>query len=1304
MVKVYRNLIFCLAFSFLFFNSQAQKLYFSDGGDVKRINLDGTGVQTVVTGSPYDYNYIAVDGYNNLLFYNNGQETYSSKLDGTSPAQLTNDGAFAGYSNIAVVPDYEVLIYAGITDDQDDLWRGSYYDDPGTPPVLLTTGINMGTDEEYYDIAYNSSEEKIYVTGYDGNVYSCYQDGTGAGMISGSTLASGPIGVDHSNDKVYWVQYSAGTYSIWMANLDGSGASSILSNGGASIESLEVYPEQNAVFFAQTNAIYRIALNGAGKTAIFTGTYITNVAINYDIVPPAFYALSPTDGSITASISANFTLTFNENVKRSVTSPGTSDEFSFRIYKTAGDVLVETLDRTSSNISISDYVVTINPTSDLEYNTDYYILAGNKTISDFTDNNWIGVTQTTGWNFKTEPDESIFYSRQNGSWDDQNTWSHIGHSGLPASTTPGTGSDVIIGAGHTVTLGSNTAVVANTATGTWIMSGATLDAASYDFEVWGTLRIDGQLVNGGVLSGDFNLYSTGGIPIFNEIQYGVSGIPGAQCDIYTHVVALNGIQSIDGGTINTNGFQICIPPTPSPTVPVFGNVTQTSVTLSWTSGGGQAFVVARQGSTSVKPTFGQAYTANAIFGSGQDIGSGNFLVYSGSGNTVTITGLAAGTDYEFDLYSFSTSIGGCYSIQNYEMAAVTSCIVLPAPTGAVNAQYCTGDTKPSLNVTSPGAGKRIRWYDAPTGGNIVLGNSGGGDGLGEVFIPTAPSGTFYAETYDEGLLCASATRTAVTLTLHPPLVAGTPSADQNVCSGGDPAIIDGGMASGGTGAYTYVWASASAAAGPYTPIGGATSTTYDPPPGITQTTYYHRITRSATCLQTGNPVMVSVVTAPTITAQPTGSQACEGEIATISLSATGTSLTYQWQSDIGTGYTTISNGGIYSGATTNQLSIANVTGLDNVRYQCIVTSGGSCPVISNAVALVVNASPAVVNQTQAVCELTAGSGTSIVDLTALNSPIVSGASGYTISWYTNAALSNPVADPTNAATSNNTMFYARVVNNSTGCSNTANASITVNNKPSGSGIVSGPLTICTNVESTYTVTGIGNATQYQWQASDGLEVLSQSGASVTIQAASGTSGTITVMGENSCGNGGSGNLVVQILPALDVEIVAPSEVIVNEPADFSLETSAAFQSILWDFGDSGSATEAAAEHIYTADGTYTVTLTVTDKAGCETTRTKTIIVSPVPDLTDTNIKNVITANGDDSNGFLYIENIEKFPSNQVVLLDRWGVEVFRKENYVNDWDARKNGEFLPAGQYVCVVKLNETGKVFTRTVSIIKRK
>src|SRR5690606_26154204 len=207
-------------------------------------------------------------------------------------------------------------------------------------------------------------------------------------------------------------------------------------------------------------------------------------------------------------------------------------------------------------------------------------------------------------------------------------------------------------------------------------------------------------------------------------------------------------------------------------------------------------------------------------------------------------------------------------------ATATACPVLDAPTGAVNAQYCTGDTKPALTVTSPGTGKRIHWYSAATGGSLVAGDDTGGTGLGEVFILNAPSGTFYAEVYDEATFCTSATRTAVTLTLHPPLVAGTATGDQDICGGEDPVVLDGGTASGGAGAFTYTWESANAAGGPFTAIAGATVVTYDPPAGITQTTYFRRVTRSSTCVQPGNAVVVNVVNQPNITVQPEPTSVC----------------------------------------------------------------------------------------------------------------------------------------------------------------------------------------------------------------------------------------------------------------------------------------------------------------------------------------------------------------------------------------------------------------------------------------------
>ena len=41
------------------------------------------------------------------------------------------------------------------------------------------------------------------------------------------------------------------------------------------------------------------------KPLIFTGTSIGNVAVDFDITPPAFMALSPTDGTTSFSASGN---------------------------------------------------------------------------------------------------------------------------------------------------------------------------------------------------------------------------------------------------------------------------------------------------------------------------------------------------------------------------------------------------------------------------------------------------------------------------------------------------------------------------------------------------------------------------------------------------------------------------------------------------------------------------------------------------------------------------------------------------------------------------------------------------------------------------------------------------------------------------------------------------------------------------------------------------------------------------------------------------------------------------------------
>jgi PKD repeat protein len=62
----------------------------------------------------------------------------------------------------------------------------------------------------------------------------------------------------------------------------------------------------------------------------------------------------------------------------------------------------------------------------------------------------------------------------------------------------------------------------------------------------------------------------------------------------------------------------------------------------------------------------------------------------------------------------------------------------------------------------------------------------------------------------------------------------------------------------------------------------------------------------------------------------------------------------------------------------------------------------------------------------------------------------------------------------------------------------------------------------------------------------------------------------------------------------------------------SADADGSIQSYAWDFGDGGTATEAATVHEYTAGGTYQVSLTVTDDDGAETSLTKSVTVTAPP--------------------------------------------------------------------------------------------
>ena len=94
----------------------------------------------------------------------------------------------------------------------------------------------------------------------------------------------------------------------------------------------------------------------------------------------------------------------------------------------------------------------------------------------------------------------------------------------------------------------------------------------------------------------------------------------------------------------------------------------TSCAVNYTNGNGTSrLLVAKAGSAvDADPLDGTAYTPNTVFGSGPELGTGNYVLGAGSG-AISITGLTPGVTYHFRAYEFN----GTGTITNYNTSIAT---------------------------------------------------------------------------------------------------------------------------------------------------------------------------------------------------------------------------------------------------------------------------------------------------------------------------------------------------------------------------------------------------------------------------------------------------------------------------------------------------------------------------------------------------------------------------------------------------------------------------------------------------------
>jgi hypothetical protein len=111
---------------------------------------------------------------------------------------------------------------------------------------------------------------------------------------------------------------------------------------------------------------------------------------------------------------------------------------------------------------------------------------------------------------------------------------------------------------------------------------------------------------------------------------------------------------------------LCSSPTTQASLFTSSLVTSTTATIGLTRGNGnRVLIVGRAGgAVNQDPASGTSYTASTVFGSGTQIGTGNFVVYDGLALptvSVALTSLVGGTAYHFAAYEYNTT-GTCYNL------------------------------------------------------------------------------------------------------------------------------------------------------------------------------------------------------------------------------------------------------------------------------------------------------------------------------------------------------------------------------------------------------------------------------------------------------------------------------------------------------------------------------------------------------------------------------------------------------------------------------------------------------------------
>lgn len=339
----------------------------------------------------------------------------------------------------------------------------------------------------------------------------------------------------------------------------------------------------------------------------------------------------------------------------------------------------------------------------------------------------------------------------------------------------------------------------------------------------------------------------------------------------------------------------------------------------------------------------QLSNASGSFASPVSIGTVTSTANSGTIAATIPAGTAAGTGYRIRVVSSNPVVTGTDNTVNLTVQVPAAITTQPSTTVQ---NLCQGSAATALSVAATGTTLTYQWYSnttATTSGGTPVGTSSAS------YTPvTTATGTLYYYCVVSAACGASVTSNvsgAVNVTAIPSAPAGTINISANPSCGAATLTYSAPNAN-------IYWQTTA------TGISTANPTTSSFTSLATAGTYIRYVRElNGTCWGPATASASFTIVEPVvITVQPPNRVITDGTNTTFTVTATGTTPTYQWQVDTGSGFVDLVNGAPYSNVTTATMTItaAPIT-MNGYIYRCVISGSAPCgSVISNNGTLTVN--------------------------------------------------------------------------------------------------------------------------------------------------------------------------------------------------------------------------------------------------------------------------------------------------------------------------------------------------------------